>query len=172
MELGTRVIDLDDDDPSTGVVIRIPEGKTIADWTYTRDGEEVSSAEDNPDYSSDAQLVNVTFESYLDERWPEWTDADPEDYWEGVKENNVSIYAFPRPRLGYLYPPSQLEPVVARLADSVDALEWQPSNQQLYFEKLSEGYTIAPDGTVEGDGAYTDRFQGIVDDVIGETAAH
>jgi hypothetical protein len=170
MELGARVIDLEDDDPTTGIVIRIPEGKTISDWTFSRDGETVSAADDNPDYSADAQLVNVTFTDYLGQWWPEWTEADPEEYWEGVRENDIKVYAFPPGRLGRLDLPPALDPVVERLEGSVEELEWDPHAGGLCFEKLGEQYTITRRGTVRGEGAYVDRFQRIVDDTADETA--
>lgn len=164
MELGDRVVDVEDDEPDTAIVLRAEEGETISDWTHESEGEEVTAAEMNPEYPVDEQLVMITFEEDLDERWPEWREGEPEEYWEGVIANSVSVYGFPEGRLGHAEPPSQLEEVIERLEGSVDKLEWKPSESHLAVEKLGDSYTISPDGAVEGAGPYAERFAEIVDE--------
>lgn len=169
MEPGTRVFDTEDDDPNAAIVVRVPEDETIADWAYENDGEEVSTADENPDYSADAQLVNITFEEYLGENWPEWTDAAPADLWDEVREREIPVYGFPKDRLGYVEIPERLESMITQIAEAVDAVEWRPAEQHLYVEKMGESYTIAPDGTVSGEGIYADRLEEIVADQTEES---
>ena len=169
MEPGTRVFDTEDDDPDPAIVVRVPDDKTIADWTYEKDGEDVSTADENLDYPEDTQLVNVTFEEYLKQRWPEWTDAAPATLWTKVQDREIPVYGFPESRLGYVEPPATLESAIAQLAESVDAVEWRPAEQHLHIETLGETFTIAPDGTVSGEGRYADRLEEIVADPTDES---
>lgn len=162
MDPGDRVFDREDDDPDPAVVVAVPEGRTLADWRYEVDGEKRTAAEANPDYPADEQLAIVAFEAVLDEYWPGWEDAAPEDLFEGVKEHGVNHYGFPESRLGYRTPPTALEAVLARIAPEVDAVEWNLERQVLVVEKLGGTYAVAPDGTVQGDGVFADRLEDLV----------
>ena len=99
MDEGTRVIDGDDGDPNTAVVVWRPEGKTTTDWTYQAGGETYTTAESNPTYPDDDQLLVVVFERPLEDAWPEWTAADPSDLYEGVTERHLPLFGFPESRL-------------------------------------------------------------------------
>ena len=78
---GTRVID-GDDNPNTPVVVWRPEAKTTADWIYEAGRETYTIAESNSTYLDDDQLIVVVFERRLEDAWPEWTAADPDDLYE------------------------------------------------------------------------------------------
>lgn len=163
MDPGDRVFDREDDgDPDPAVVVGIPESQTLANWTYQVDGEVVTAAEANPDYSADEQLVLVAFETVLDECWPGWEGAAPGDLFDGIEEHGANHYGFPESRLGYRTPPTALEAVLARVAPAVDAVEWNLEHQVLVVEKLGETYGVTPDGTVQGDGVFADRLEDLV----------
>lgn len=168
MDPGDRVFDQADDDPDPAVVVTVPEGETLQDWTYEVDGEAVTAADANPDYPPTEQLVIVAFEAALNEDWPEWTDVPPEDLVDGVQANDIPHYGFPEGRLGYRLPPAALEAVVSRVAPEVDAVEWNPERQLLVVEKQGDSYRIAPDGTVQGSGAFADRLEDLVAGPQGE----
>jgi len=106
MNEGTRVIDGDDDDPNDAVVVWRPDDMTTANWTYEAGGETYTTAESNPDYPNDEQLVVVVFESTLEGAWPEWTTADPNDLYKGVKEQDLPLFGFPESRLKPIAPDS------------------------------------------------------------------
>jgi len=161
MDPGDRVFDREDDDPDPAVVVAVPEGQTLADWTYEVDGEERTAAAANPEYPAAEQLVLVAFEAALDEAWPGWEDA-AEELFDGVKAYGVTHYGFPEGRLNYRTPPAALEAVVARVAPEVDAVKWNLEHQMLVVEKQGEPYTIAPDGTVQGGGVFADRLEALV----------
>jgi hypothetical protein len=99
MNEGTRVIDSEDDDPNAAIVVWRPESKTIADWTYEAGGETYTTAESNPDYPADEQLIVVVFKRALEDAWAEWTDADPNDLYTGATERNLPLFGFPESRL-------------------------------------------------------------------------
>jgi hypothetical protein len=163
MEPGDRVFDTEDDDPNLAIVVRVPTDESIGNWTYEKDGDEISAAEENSEYPPDAQLVNVTFEEYLEETWPEWTDVAPTDLWDGIRDRDIPVYGFPRERLGYVEPPTTLEAAIDQLKGNVDVLEWRPIEQHLHIEKMSETYAIDPDGTISGEGMYADHLGEIIE---------
>ena len=99
MDVGTRVRDGDDDHPNDAVVVSRPNEMTIADWEYEVEGETYTTAESNPDYPEDDQLVLICFMTELFDDWPEWGDAADEDLLEGAHEHDVPIYGFPESRL-------------------------------------------------------------------------
>lgn len=167
MDPGDRVVDTEDDDPNPAVVVAVPGGQTLADWTYEVDGEERTTAEANPDYPADEQLVIVAFETVLDEYWPGWEDAATEDLFDGVKEHDINHYGFPESRLGYRTPPTALEAVVARVAPEVDAVEWNPEHQLLVVEKLGETYMVAPAETIQRNGILADLVLHVAEDHLG-----
>lgn len=168
MELGDHVFDTQDDDPDVAIVVRVPEEETIADWTYERNGKEISTTDENPDYSADAQLVNVTFVRDLKNEWPEWKDVAPAEFWDGVCDRSIPVYGFPEGRLGYVKPPATLEETIEQIQGNVDVLEWRLSEQYLHIEKMNETYAIRPDGSVSGNGIYADYLEELVANPNGE----
>jgi hypothetical protein len=164
MDEGTRVIDGDDDDPNDAVVVWRPEDKTVADWEYEVDGETYTTAESNPDYPDDDQLVLIVFESALEEAWPEWEEADPGDLYEEVQERDVRLFGFPESRLERNLPdrPDEFDEIEARLEENGFEVEYDEESGELYTEKYGTEYWVKPDGTVEGDEGLRSRVTSIV----------
>ncbi|MFB6188396.1 MAG: hypothetical protein ABEI57_00795 [Halapricum sp.] len=169
MNEGTRVLDGDDDDPDEAVVVWRPEDTTISDWEYEADGETYTTAESNPDYPEDEQLVLISFVDQLDEQWPEWTASDPADLFDGVREHDVPHYGFPEGRLVEADAiaaepeiPEEFEVITDRLEENGFAVELDEENAQLHVEKYDTEYVVNADGTVEGEAALRTRVTSIV----------
>ncbi len=84
-----------DADPQTAVVLKTPD-KTISEWEV---GNGYTVADNNPDYDPDEPVVVVAFKKDLNDRWPDWTDTDPDDLYPEACDNGVKWYAFPESRL-------------------------------------------------------------------------
>ena len=69
------MIDTEDDDPNQAVVVWRPSAKTIADWEFQTNEGTMTTAETNPGYPADAQLVVVALETALDEYWEDLQNA-------------------------------------------------------------------------------------------------
>jgi hypothetical protein len=164
MDEGTRVIDGDDDDPNDAVIVWRPEDMTTADWEYEAGGETYTTAESNPGYPDDDQLVLIAFENELDDAWPEWEEADPDDLYEGAKEHDVALFGFPESRIEERGPerPDEFEEIEERLVENGFEVEFDAETGELYAEKYGTEYWIQPDGTVEGDEGLRNRVTSIV----------
>lgn len=174
MKVGSYVIDGDDDDPDLAVVLDRP-GVSIEEWTVSpSEGDERTVADDNPDYDPEEPTVVVAFvDSGLDTHWPEWTDADPGELYDGAQTHDVKRYAFPESRLRTV---SEERAALMRVDAAIDLealrerLEgagWDievDSGGGLVGEKMGERYRIAPDGEVEGDGQIRKPLENIVDE--------
>lgn len=92
--IGQRVVDRDDDDPNTALVVNTPP-IPANDWEVY--GGPTTVADDNPDYPEDAPIVIVVFEEDL----PTDTDWDYTTYVPIVDltDLDTTIYTFPAPRL-------------------------------------------------------------------------
>jgi hypothetical protein len=171
MNPGTYVIDTDDDDPNLAVVLH-HSATAITEWTITpSEGEERSVAADNPEYAAEEPVVVVAFvESGLDRYWPEWTDAAPEELYEGVQATDMKRYHFPESRLTVLDDQQVAavtqEPTVAMdaLQARLTAADWQTelADGVLTIEKRGEQYRIHPMGDIEGDGQVREPLENIV----------
>ncbi|WP_231189489.1 hypothetical protein [Haladaptatus sp. DYF46] len=102
LSVGDRVIDTDDDNPDVGIVIARPSETTVAEWEFPTNEGPMTTADTNPGYPADSQLVLVSFLSDLNGYWEEWNDADPNDLYDGVEANHVHRYGFPEPRLAFV----------------------------------------------------------------------
>ena len=171
MREGTRVYDGDDDDPDEAVVVWRPEDTSIADWEYEADGETYTTAESNPDYDADEQLVLISFVDELDEHWGAWDAHDPADLYEGVQEHDVPHYGFPEGRLveaddedkdETVEIPEEFEEIQDRLEENGFAVELHEDAAELHVEKYGTEYVVAADGTVEGDDGLRNRVTSIV----------
>lgn len=167
LEPGDVVVDREDTAPDEAVVIDLPDA--LADeWNAYDD---VTVAEDNPDYAEDAPVVLAVFTEDLLEARPDYDgERIPAAYAEGFK-----FYSFPAPRLedvGEFEPPKpeldeDLEPVEERLAESATVeREERTGEVVLVVEKLGEEYVIRGDGSVAGDGAVRDRLEDVVMEVL------
>lgn len=171
MREGTRVYDGDDDDPDEAVVVWRPEDMTIADWEYEADGETYTTAESNPDYDADEQLVLISFVDHLDEHWGAWDAHDPSALYDGVQEHDVPHYGFPEARLveadsdedeDAVSVPDEFETIRDRLEENGFEVSLDEDAAQLHVEKYGTEYVVAADGTVEGDAGLRNRVTSIV----------
>jgi len=174
MDEGTRVFDREDDDPDEAVVVWRPEGTTIADWEYEADGETYTTAESNPDYDADEQLVLISFVDELDTNWGAWSAHDADELYDGVQEHDVPHYGFPEARLveadseddadedDAVEVPAEFETIRERLEENGFAVELDEEAAELHVEKYGTEYVVAADGTVEGDEGLRNRVTSIV----------
>jgi len=175
MEPGEYVIDTEDDEPNLAVVLHRSE-TPIGEWEIDPPGgERRTVAADNPDYDEDEPVVVVAFvESGLNRHWPEWTDADPEGLYEGVRDSDARLYHFPESRLRTL----DDEEAAAFVKDSTVAMDdlrarleeadWRTDFEDgvLTVEKMGEQYRIHPTGDVEGEGPVRGPLENIVAEYI------
>ncbi|MFH5802363.1 hypothetical protein [Haladaptatus sp. CMAA 1911] len=180
LSVGDRVIDTDDDNPDEAVVIARPPETTIAEWEFPTNEGPMTTADTNPEYPADAQLVLVSFLSDLNGYWEEWTDADPADLRDGVEANHVHRYGFPEPRLAPVdqseispenteptgneaEPPEQFRPVIERLEQNEFTVSYDVGEQVIRVEKFGVEHTIDQDGTVGGESGIKSRVKSIAD---------
>lgn len=164
---GDVVEDREDEDPDRAIVINVP-GEPADEWDAYDD---VTVAEDNPDYGADAEVVCVVFEEDLLDERPDYDGREiPLAYAEGFK-----FYSFPRPRLEvvgrYEQPEPELSDELASVEERLDgnadvARKEQDGVVVLVVEKLGEKYAVTPDGDVQGEGAILGRLEGVVEEVF------
>lgn len=174
--VGDVVVDLEDapSDRDEAVVVALP-GVAASEWTaYVRreDDEEVTVADDNPDYDADANVVVVAFRGDLDQAVPEYA---------GERElsparDDLKTYAFPPRRLeviGSVREPSEdnldedLEALKERLEETADVdVSEDGGDPVLVVEKLGAEHTIKPDGSIEG-GPLCDRLGDVAAEYLG-----
>lgn len=169
MDLGDYVIDTDDDDPDVAVVVDQPD--TPIEEIPVGDGGR-TVADDNPDYDADEPAVVVAFiESGLERHWPDWSDAAPEEFFEGAHAHDVKLYTFPNSRLSTI-PDEEAATLLADSTVDMDALrarladaDWElreTDDGNLIAEKMGEQYRISPTGTVQGHGRIREPLANIV----------
>lgn len=95
LALGDSVIDREDSNPDTGVVLALLD-VPINDWNVY--GNE-TVADQNPRYNPRKPVAIVAFESHLDSGWSNWRQADSNSLFEGVVDRGIKFHAFPRTRL-------------------------------------------------------------------------
>lgn len=170
MDEGTRVFDSEDDDPDEAIVVHRPEDKTIADWEYEANGNTYTTAETNPDYPEDEQVVLISFLDQLAESWPDWNDVPASDLFEGVRKHEAPLYGFPEGRLveadahrdDDVDLPEEFETVQKRLEENDFDVTLDPEAAQLHVEKYGTKYVVSADGTVEGDDGLRNRVVSLV----------
>lgn len=165
LSVGDSVIDSLDGDPNEAIVIWRPVDRTIADWEYaTADGTR-TTAQDNPDYSADEQLVVVAFRSALDSAWPDWQDADSDELFGGAGDRDINRYGFPEGRLAPIEPGELDAQWLDGLADRLADAGWTVTHNTttLVVRQFGEKYCITADGTVEGDGDYRTPLENLVE---------
>lgn len=92
---GTPVVDGDDPDPDTALVINVLD-VPISDW-FVYGNETV--ADQNPGYDPEDQVVIVAFEHLLDREWANWRRTPPHRLFDGVVDRGIKFHAFPQARL-------------------------------------------------------------------------
>lgn len=172
MDPGDYVIDTEDDDPDLAVVLDCP-GETIEEVPVGSTDEERTVADDNPDYNASEPAVRVAFvESGLSRHWEEWTEASPDQLYQGAESSDVKVYTFPESRLSTV----SEKRATALLADAtvdVDGLRarledarWDVELEDdgtLVAEKMGEQYHISPTGDIDGDGQVREPLENLVD---------
>ncbi|QSG04621.1 hypothetical protein [Halapricum desulfuricans] len=172
MNVGTRVLDREDGDPDEAVVVDRPEDMTVADWEYEVDGETYTTAESNPDYSDDEQLVLISFLDSLESDWPDWEAVSPGELRDGVRERDVPVYGFPEGRLeadaadtdesDTVEVPEEFEVIRDRLEENDFAVTLEEDAAELHVEKYDTEYVVSADGAVEGEAGLRNRVASIV----------
>lgn len=92
---GDAVIDREDSDPDTAVVLAMLD-VPISEWNVYGDE---TVADQNPRYNPKKPVVIVAFESHLDSGWSDWRQAESNSLFEGVVERGIKFHAFPQNRL-------------------------------------------------------------------------
>ncbi|MCU4719108.1 hypothetical protein [Halapricum hydrolyticum] len=172
MHEGTRVLDREDDDPDEAVIVWRPEDRTIADWEYEADGEAYTTAESNPDYPDDEQLVLISFLDQLEAAWPDWEESPPAELLDGARERDVPCYGFPEGRLveaeddageaDAVEIPDEFEVIQERLEENGFEVTLDADTAELHVEKYGTEYVVSADGTVEGESGLRNRVVSIV----------
>jgi len=105
--LGDTVVDREQDDPDTAIVVNRPP-MAAKDWeAYRVNGEVVTVAEDNPEYDPASNVVVVIFPEDLDDWGIEWDGDQP-----------LPLGDAPQ-GIAYAFPPARLEPVGTYSPDDV-----------------------------------------------------
>lgn len=181
-EVGEIVVDGDEDEDlrAPAVVINLPPVEADEWVAYHSDGEEVTVADDNPDYPSDAEVVVVSFEKTLDDWDGVWNGSDPLPLAEAPR-----FYSFPPHRLeatGDVYSPPEPDPehladehpglnaLRQRLAESGDVeVVYEGGEPELLVEKLGSTHRVSVDGSVTG-GPLSDRIEDVAAEYLGGEA--
>lgn len=165
LAVGDSVIDRADDDPDEAIVIWRPADRTITDWQYETDDGTVTAANANPAYHDDESLVVVAYRSALDDVWPDWQQADPDDLYEGTDDREINQYGFPKGRLQAIEPgeldAQWLEGLAERLEDSGWDVTRHPT--ELTVEQFGDTYRVTIDGSVEGEGEYRSPLETLIE---------
>jgi hypothetical protein len=166
ISLGDSVIDQEDDDPNEAIVVWRPEDRTITDWEYEKEsGEILTTAEENPEYSEDEQLVVVAYRNVLVDDWSDWGDVDPGELYEGTSERDINQYGFPEGRLQQIEPGELEAQWLDGLAGRLEDAGWNVTKEptELIVEQFGEKYRITADGTVEGEGDYRTPLENLIE---------
>lgn len=98
-DVGDRVIDRDDDDPETAIVVETP---TKRAGNVQVPGPDQTVAEYNPEYPADDPVVYVVFERCLEIEIPNWQSVT--QLAEAVESLHITRYAYPESRLNHSEP--------------------------------------------------------------------
>ena len=168
-DLGEQVVDRDDADPDTAVVVARPDA-TAAEWDVDAE-HTVATFPGNEDYPEDARVSVVVFQDTLAEEFPEYDGETPLAP-SALSDRDVPFFVFPAPRLSPVESDdvdtedtATPDPALVTLAEELRgrgmAVEQDAEAGVLRAEKLGEWYTIHPDGRVSGDGALAGRLEDV-----------
>lgn len=163
--LGDSAIDTEDDDPSEAIVIRRPDDETITDWEYEKDDDMLTTAEENPAYPDDEQLVVIAYRNSLEDDWPDWRDIAPERLYEGTSERDINQYGFPESRLRPIEPGELEAQWLDGLADRLRDAGWDVTSEptELVVQQFGEQYRITAEGAIEGQGDYRTPLENLIE---------
>lgn len=165
LSVGDSVADTEDDDPDEALVIKRPPGQTVADWEYETGSGKTTTAEENPEYPSDDQLVLVAFRSAVADAIDDWQVLDEDSLYEQVVDHDTSRYGFPESRLEQIEPGELEAEWLDSLADRFTDAGWEVTHNttELIVTQYDEEYRITAHGTVEGEGEYRTPLENIVE---------
>jgi hypothetical protein len=165
LSVGDSVADTEDDDPDEALVLERPAEQTIADWEYETASGSTTTAEENPEYSADDQLVIVAFRAGVAEAIDDWQALDEDALFEAVAEHDINRYGFPESRLEKIEPGELEAEWLDSLAERFTDAGWEVTHDttELIVTQYDEEYRITADGTVEGDGQYREPLENIVE---------
>lgn len=165
LSVGDSVADTEDDDPNEAIVIKRPSTQTIADWEYETASGVTTTAEENPAYPADDQLVIVAFRSDLADAIDDWQALDAESLFEAVVEHDINRYGFPESRLEQIEPGELDSEWLASLAERFGDAGWEVTHNttELIVTQYDEEYRITAHGAIEGEGEYRKPLENIVE---------
>lgn len=165
LPLGDSVIDREVEKPSEAIVIWRPDDRTITDWEYETDEETVTTAEENPEYSNDEQLIVVAFRSSLEDDWPDWQEVAPDTLYDGTAEREINQYGFPESRLASIEPGELDAQWLDGFGDRFENAGWEVTYNptELVVTQFGEEYRITADGTVEGEGEHRGPLENLIE---------
>lgn len=176
LSVGDFVVDTEADHDKKLVVVGVP-GARANEWTaYTdHEGNDVTVAEDNPEYPEDAPVVtacflddemNYTSITDLDVDLDEWNDEEGDTLFRRVCDASVRFYAFPEGRLKAVSttdgtPHEEVnaggaeDEVLDEIRAELERLGWKDvhvdeEEDAVVVEKFGE-HRVYADGTVESD---------------------
>jgi len=174
LSVGDFVVDTEADHDKKLVVVGVP-GARANEWTaYTdHEGNDVTIAEDNPEYPEDALVVtacfldderNDTTITDLDVNLDEWDDEEDDTLFQRVCDAGVRFYAFPEGRLEAVRTSDETEDtddepprdeVLDEIRAELERLGWKDvhvdeEDDAVVVEKFGE-HRVYADGTVESD---------------------
>lgn len=126
---------------SDDLLVILTPNETIDNW-YINDEEDITVADQNPDYDADEDAIVTVFVDGLTEELENWKDIDPKDLFNEVTDAGIPFYTFPKSRLekhGLISNYDSME----RYAESVRR-NYRPE----YFR--SQSFTLEEPNTVNG----------------------
>ena len=164
LSVGDSVADSEDNDPNEALVIKRPPRQTITDWEYETESGSTTTAEENPEYSADDQLVIVAFRSAVADAIDDWQTLDEEALFEAVVGHDITRYGFPESRLEQIEPGELEAQWLDSLAERFTDAGWEVTHNttELIIAQYDEEYRITAHGTVEGSGEYRTPIENII----------
>jgi len=165
LSVGDSVADTEDDDPDEALVIKRPPEQTIADWEYETGSGTTTTAEENPEYPADDQLVIVAFRSAVADAIDDWQTLEEDALFEAVVDHDINRYGFPESRLEQIESGELEAEWLDSLAERFTDAGWEVTHNttELVVTQYDEEYRITAHGTVEGDGEYRTPLENIVE---------
>ena len=165
LSVGDSVADTEDDDPDEALVIKRPPEQTIADWEYETGSGKTTTADENPEYPADDQLVIVAFRSAVADAIDDWQTLDEDALFESVVEHDINRYGFPESHLEQIESGELEAEWLDSLAERFTDAGWEVTHNttDLVVTQYDEEYRITAHGIVEGDGQCRTPLENIVE---------